>query len=188
MPIAICLIGGQHGQLMAGLSFTGDNVPCGIQRLTCYSADHYTWVASRLCRCFVFGYVLDLYNTGQEWNIRNFPFFVRMHVKVKILLVNEWSCRSPQVMLTITSRMVNNFWARSPISFHHVSFWYLFLDSHPTIHHPNIGVCLTPETELGTSTLLQVWRHLILVRMCKVDDLFPITNPFSLYRLTYFRP
>lgn len=35
----------------------------------------------------------------------------------------------------------------------HMSFWRLFLDSHPTIQHTNTGVRLRSKTELFTCTL-----------------------------------
>ena len=52
----------------------------------------------------------------------------------------ECSPPSPPFLLTIMSRMVNKLWTRNAISFHHMSFWGPFLDSHPTIHHSNISV------------------------------------------------
>ena len=42
-------------------------------------------------------------------------------------------------------------WVRNPISFEHMSFWYLFFNSRLTIKHSNIGVCITVVFDLGTS-------------------------------------
>ena len=41
--------------------------------------------------------------------------------KVKVLFLIKWSDRSPQIMLTNETRMVNRFWACSPISIEHMS-------------------------------------------------------------------
>lgn len=38
------------------------------------------------------------------------------------------------------------------ISFQHVSFWCPLLDSHPTIHHSILGVCLQSHSKPCTST------------------------------------
>ena len=43
-------------------------------------------------------------------------------------------------MLTIESRMVSRFWARSAISLKHISFWCPFLDLHLSMYHSNVGV------------------------------------------------
>ena len=52
-------------------------------------------------------------------------------------------------MLIIEPRMVNNFWARSPISSKHMSFRCLLLEPHLIRHHSYIGVLLRLVTELG---------------------------------------
>lgn len=46
------------------------------------------------------------------------------------------------ITLTFTPRMVSKLWACSSIFFQQLSLRYLFLDSHPTMHHSNITVCL----------------------------------------------
>ena len=56
-------------------------------------------------------------------------------------------------MLTIELRMVSTFWARTPISFKHKSFWCPFVDPLLTPYHQNIGVQIIAKLELGTSTL-----------------------------------
>ena len=56
-------------------------------------------------------------------------------------------------MLTIDSRMVNTFQARSPISFKHITFWCMFLDPHLTIYYLNIGVHMIVVLNLGMSIL-----------------------------------
>ena len=56
-------------------------------------------------------------------------------------------------MLTIELRMVSTFWARTPISFKHKSFWCPFVDPHLTPYHQNIGVQIIAKLELGMSTL-----------------------------------
>ena len=45
--------------------------------------------------------------------------------KVKILFLIKWSDRSPQ-LLTNETRIVNKFWACSPISIEHISVWCPF--------------------------------------------------------------
>ena len=51
-------------------------------------------------------------------------------------------------MLTITSGMIIKHWAQSSISFQHMSFWCPLFKSHPTKHHPNLGLSLQWATEL----------------------------------------
>ena len=36
--------------------------------------------------------------------------------------------------------MLDRFWVHGPMSFQHMSIWCMFLGSHPTMHHSNIGV------------------------------------------------
>ena len=55
--------------------------------------------------------------------------------------------------LTPASIVVNKFWVCSPISCQRTSFWCMFYDSHPTIHHSNAGGHLRSVIELGTPTL-----------------------------------
>ena len=50
-------------------------------------------------------------------------------------------------------RMVSRFWAHSPISLEHMSFWCLFLDPHITTYHSNTSVQIIVVLELGTSAL-----------------------------------
>ena len=55
------------------------------------------------------------------------------------------------------SRMVNQFWARSPISFiHMMPSWGPFLDPHLLTHISTIVVCLRQVTELGLLTLYYI--------------------------------
>ena len=56
-------------------------------------------------------------------------------------------------MVPIEPRMVNIFWARSPISFEYMSFGRPFLESHETTYHTKICVCLRLETELDLPSL-----------------------------------
>ena len=60
----------------------------------------------------------------------------------------------PQFMLTIEPRMVNKFWACSPISFKHMLFCCPFLDLHLNTHS---NMCLIKITGLGPLTLF--WMH-----------------------------
>ena len=64
-------------------------------------------------------------------------------VKARILRVFKWSCRSSQLCLTMASRLVNWFWAHSPISSGHMSLWCPILNSNPSIHQSN-GNMVTP--------------------------------------------
>ena len=50
--------------------------------------------------------------------------------------------------------MVIMFWIHNWVSFKHMYFWYLFLESNLTTHHLNIGVWLRWVIEVTTSTLL----------------------------------
>lgn len=51
--------------------------------------------------------------------------------------------RASPIMLTIEPKVVNKFWTRSPISPELIMpFWCLFLESHLSRHHSNIGVWL----------------------------------------------
>ena len=59
----------------------------------------------------------------------------------------------PSLMLTIVSRMINNFLAHSLI-FQHIPFWCPFLDLHPTMHQSKVGVYLKENNKFGTSTLI----------------------------------
>ena len=70
-------------------------------------------------------------------------------VKVNILVLIKWSYRSPQLCWLTESRMVIIFWARRPISFTHMSFWYLFLGPHQITYHSNIGVLIKKVTGKG---------------------------------------
>ena len=53
----------------------------------------------------------------------------------------------PQIMLIIASRMV------TLISFQHMLFWCMFLDSHSIVHHSSEGVHLRSNNKLVTFTL-----------------------------------
>ena len=61
---------------------------------------------------------------------------------VTIPVLMKWSYRSPPppIMLTIKSRMISVYWACNPITFRCISFWCMFLDTHLTTYHSNIGV------------------------------------------------
>ena len=63
-------------------------------------------------------------------------------IKGKVLVLIEWSYRSPSLMLTFELRVVSMIiWARCPIFVKHVMFlWCLFLDSHLRTYHSNICV------------------------------------------------
>ena len=63
-------------------------------------------------------------------------------------------------MVTIERRIVSIFWARSSISFEHMSFWCPFLDPHLTTCHANIGVQIIAMSELVTSSL-SITRHCV---------------------------
>ena len=43
-------------------------------------------------------------------------------IKAKILMLIEWSYKSPQIVLSIKPKMDRHFWARSLTSYKHVSF------------------------------------------------------------------
>ena len=59
---------------------------------------------------------------------------------VRILVLIEWSYKfRPPIMLAIEPRMSIIFWARSPISFKHMSFRYPLLESHLTTLHSYVG-------------------------------------------------
>jgi hypothetical protein len=75
-------------------------------------------------------------------------------IQVTILTIVKWSYRSSPNKLTIGSRMETMFWAHSPISFRHTSFWYL--KSHLTNYHTSlIYSCLIKRSNwiAPTSTL-----------------------------------
>ena len=81
-------------------------------------------------------------------------------IKVNILVLIEWSYRSPKIMLTTEPRMVSIYWAHRPICFEHMSFWCSFLDPHPT-HIPLNYRC--PD-------YCYVWvRHVYLRLLCMRD-------------------
>ena len=60
--------------------------------------------------------------------------------------------QDPSIMLTTEHRKINIFWARTSISFKHISFWCLFLDPHLPSYHSNIGVQILAMFDLGTPT------------------------------------
>ena len=79
--------------------------------------------------------------------------------KVKILVLIEWSYMPPPpIVLTIEPRMLSIFWARSPISFKHMSFWCpFFLDILlRSTYHSNTGIHIIAMLRLGTSTI--TWK------------------------------
>jgi len=85
-------------------------------------------------------------------------FGAHMNVSFIIKVMNpvliKWSNRCAPVMLTIEiePRMVIIFWACSPISSKHMSFWNPFLEPHLITYHSTKGVQLRSVIELGTST------------------------------------
>ena len=62
-----------------------------------------------------------------------------------------------QLMLTIEPRMVSIFWARSPISLEHISFWCPFLDTHLTIYYSNIFVQIIAKFGFSPFYLSKIW-------------------------------
>ena len=76
-------------------------------------------------------------------------------------------------MLAIKPRMTNKLWAWSAISIKHMTSWCLFLDSHLTTHHSNIGVQLRHIAKLNTLTLWLCHLRLCAYRLyfgvrCKI--------------------
>ena len=61
-------------------------------------------------------------------------------------------------MLTIEPRMDSLVWARSPISFDHISLWCQLLDRHLTTYHSYKGDQIIVLFDLGMSTLLRKWK------------------------------
>ena len=45
----------------------------------------------------------------------------------------------PPIMWIIERNVVIIFWAHNPISFEHMSIWYLLMEPHQTTSHSNIG-------------------------------------------------
>ena len=72
-------------------------------------------------------------------------------INFKILSLNKFV----QILLIIECRMVDEFWASSPISFKHMFFWCQFLDPHLITYNLIVGVSLKWVTKLGMLTLLQ---------------------------------
>lgn len=77
------------------------------------------------------------------------------NIKVKIVQVIEWPYRSSHIMFTITSTLINKFWTYNSIPLQHMSFWCPLFKSHPTIHHPNLGIPLEWAIELAY--MPQLW-------------------------------
>ena len=63
---------------------------------------------------------------------RHFPHYFwssyeyLVHSQCEDLKLIKWSCTSPPIMWTFEPRLINIFWAHSPISFEHMSFWVFF--------------------------------------------------------------
>ena len=75
-------------------------------------------------------------------------------------------------MSTNELRMVSILGTHSPISFKHVSFGCLFLDSHLTTYHSNIGVQMNGILNIGMSTLeLSFWPQ---NKHCQKEQGYPI--------------
>jgi hypothetical protein len=51
-------------------------------------------------------------------------------------------------ILIVASRTIHNFRVLDPISFQHMSLWVPLLNSHPSIHHSNIGICISVDVYL----------------------------------------
>ena len=99
------------------------------------------WLAnpSRGCRCF----------PHHSW--RSYEYLI--HCQTEDSCAHWMVMYTLPIMLTIEPRMVTIFWACSPISFRHKSFWSLFLEPHLTTYPSNIGVWLRYVTKFGISTL-----------------------------------
>ena len=87
----------------------------------------------------------------------------------EISLLIKWSYRSSPILLIIELKMVNTFWASSPISYKHMSFWCPFLDPHLITCHSHAGVQIIAMFELGMSPythdhiiLEYVWKGSVL--------------------------
>ena len=72
------------------------------------------------------------------------------------------------ILLIIECRIIDEFWASSPISCKQMFFWCQFLDPHVTTYHLIIGVRLKWVTELGLLTLLQFlqfdWNNILQLK------------------------
>ena len=53
----------------------------------------------------------------------------------------------PDCVPTNECGIVDKIWRRGPMSFEHVSLWYLLFDPHLTMHQSNIGVQLRKVTK-----------------------------------------
>jgi hypothetical protein len=63
-------------------------------------------------------------------------FFI---IKVKKFIFIKWSHRSSE-SCRLWPRMTLISWARSPVSFRHISCWCLFIDPHLTTYHCCLGI------------------------------------------------
>jgi hypothetical protein len=72
-------------------------------------------------------------------------------IKVNILVLIEWSNRSPSIMLTIEPRIINIFWTYSPLQSikKHMSILCLFLNPRLTTYHSTIGVQIIVPLKLA---------------------------------------
>ena len=99
--------------------------------------------------------------------VRMYILFI---VKVKIFsLLNGLMICS--FMFIFVSGMVNIFLACSSIIYQHMVFWWLCLDSHPTIHHSIIAACIRSNTGLGTSIFVHISLPMCAIRLpfCQCD-------------------
>ena len=95
------------------------------------------------------------------WACTRFTYFSSIvNGNWEMVFLKLWKCSHTlcESMLSFQlcwlNHSVNKLWACSLISFQHMSFWCPFLDSHPTIHHSNIGASWRLVIELRTSTLM----------------------------------
>ena len=72
----------------------------------------------------------------------------------------EQSYRSPQIIiLNIELRMLIILWAHNPISFKHMSFWYLLLKPHQTTRHSHISVLIREVTTKEKKKVVYLRAH-----------------------------
>ena len=91
-------------------------------------------------------------------------------------------------MLIIEPRMVIIFWTGNPISFKHISFWYLFLKRHQTTYHSDMGVLSRKVTEEGLSTLVSNYVNAVKKRLAVTKSWFGSYLSSSIISISLLNP
>lgn len=89
---------------------------------------------------------------------------------------------SPQIMLTIEPKIVNEFWACSPISYLNVSFLHPFLDRQLITHHSNYRWPIETSNSSRHVSLNILQQH---IESYYVKDTLPYCWHFELHKSSW---